>query len=378
MSGDDDGTDRIGTTGLRSVAEVLREDRPTAAEAVGLAAATAAAVAAVHAAGQVHGHLDPETALVDAQGDVVLGGAGPHRIGPAAPPELRFADLHAVGRILALGLGWAVPDRRLPVPIEDLLTRAEAAGTPSTALALALRRLQRDPALVSSLLPPVPTAVPARPREGFGPLTALVPRSARRTTGVAAGFLAGVALIGGALLLVGAPASTGLGPRDAGRNVAAPQPAATSPAPFEDAAAVRPDPTSIEKLLRTTRTAAPVPAAPRRVRAAAPVVRPQVQAARPAATGRPATTAPSAGSSGGTAPTSAPAPSAPPSSAPSAPTGTPSAPLAPAPAPSDPAPPAPAPTHAVPSAPAAPGAPSVPAPREPASTPPARTTPTAG
>ncbi len=374
MSGDQNGTDRIGTTGLRSVAQVLRDDRPTAAEAVGLAAATAAEVAALHAAGRVHGHLDPETVLIDDRGDAVLSGPTPQRIGPAAPPELVFADLRAVGRILALGLGWAVPDRRLPVPVEDLLTRAEAAGTPSMALALALRRLQRDPALVATLLPPVATAVPARPRQDAGPLAALVPLGARRTTGVAAGFVAGIALVGGALLLVGAPASTGLAPRNAGRIVAAPQAAAASPAPFEDTSAIKPDPTSIEKLLRTSRTAAPVPAAPRRVQAAAPVARPRVQAAGPVAPSRPASSAPSSGSSGGTTkPTSAPAPSTPPSSAPSAPTGTPSAPPAPAPpapVPSAPAP-APAPTHVVPSAPTVSSAPSAPAP--------ARTgTPTAG
>jgi hypothetical protein len=314
----------------RPVREVLRGGPLPPAAAFGLAAAVADLVASLHADGAPHARVDADAVLVDDEGLAAL--AGP----PTVPADATAGevgedgDLHAVGLILAAALGWP-DDEALPASVEALLARASAEDGPAAALARALRRLERDPAAVPELLPPAPRTGPER----GGLFAGLVPADARRSTGTAAVVVAGAAVLGLALLLVGSPGSTGSPDATRPGNVAAEAAPAQAPAVEEPAA--EPAPTSIRALLSAARDTvrAPLPA-PRDV-AAAPAAPPPVRVAapsRPTPTPTRAPVAPTAAptSTPAAPPTPAPAPTAP--VAPTAPPASePAAPVAPAPEP---------------------------------------------
>ena len=334
----------------RTLATVLRAETLTIGDAVRIAVAVAEEVAGLHAAGRAHGSIGPDTVAID--GDAVsLTGPLASATGLAAPPALRDADLDGAGRVLAAALGW--DDGPMPSPIERLLARAREADAPASALAQALVRLRQDPLTVAPLLPPAPVAADERLRGVGAFLGLLVPRSDRRTTGVAAGVLAGVAALGAVLLLAGTPGSTVAPPQAIEAAVVAP-----APAESPEAVAAVPLPTSVGELLRPVQRHVLAPsAAPKRQGVAAavevagptapssPTTAPVATTAPP--TGTPTTAAPSPSTSAPQV-TAAPVPSAPPTTLPTAPTA-PSAPpvtVAPSSAPAAPASTAPAPSAA--------------------------------
>jgi hypothetical protein len=343
--------DAIASAGSRTLAEVLRAGPLTVGEAVRTATAVADEVAALHAAGRAHGRIGVGTVRIHDDRSVSIDGPAAPKSGLAAPAAVRADDLRGVGRVLAAGLGWQeAAGGGVPGPVEELLLRAETAEAPASALTFALRRLEGEPFVVAGLLPPAPA--PARARRL---LAAIVPSGDRRTTGVAAGIVAGAAAVGAALLLVGTPASSVRVPVDAAAVVPAPQTSAAAPLPAigetdRNLSAVR-------ALITTGRPAARAIPTPRSTPVRPATTAPPVEIAGP--TEAPTTPAPTA--------TATPVPTAPataaPTEEPTAPptdvaTPEPSAPATTAPDPSAPptaAPvstPAPAPTVAPASAPA--------------------------
>jgi hypothetical protein len=329
--------DPTGAEEARTVAELLRAGTPTTGDAVRTAVSLADQVAALHAAGRAHGHVGPETVLVDAWGAVTLAGPVPLKTGAAAPAELRAADLLGVGRVLADLLGWHDTRRVLPGPVALLIDRAEAADAPASALASALSRLERNPSAVAALMPARQYAVRAEPAAARV-LDLLVPRGDRRITGVVAGVLAGAAAVGVLLLLVGTPASTAPESR-AEAAIAAPTPAATDEAALQAltaplrSAASSP---SAGALLRPAKTTPPtltvrraVPSAQAaRAEVAAPVATLPTVAPTTPTSPRPADSSPPVSQQPAPASSAPSAPAVTPVGTPSAPVGTPSAPTA--------------------------------------------------
>ena len=350
------GADESGGQGGRTLAAAVLSAPMSLREAVRVTSAVADLVVTLHAAGRAHGGIGPATVLVRPDGSVTLAGQPAPKSGVAAPPALRADDLHGVGRVLASTLGWA-DGAALPMPIAELLRRAEATDAPAAALYSAVRRLEREPLAVASLLPPT---APARRAGGAGgALARMVPRSDRRTTGVATAAVAGAAAVGAVLLLIGAPAA-------ADRSPVAPAAAATRVvAPAADGAVTAADasPTSVQAVVGSSarRVLPVVPKAPARrtsarsqttvgSQTAVPSVEIAVPRSEPSAAPTAAPPSPGVTASPSPAPsaTPAPEPSAAPSSAPSA-------------APSAPQTTAPSPPSAVPTETTAP-APSVPGP----------------
>jgi hypothetical protein len=334
----------------RTLAAELRRAPMSAGEAVRVASEVADEVAALHAAGRVHGGIRPDSVAIGDDGSAALVGPPAPKVGLAAPPARRSEDLRGVGRVLAAGLGWE-DGNGLPVPVAALVTRAQASGAPAAALATALRRLEQEPFAVAALLPPAATPVAARREDSLAGLVRMIPRADRRTTGAAAAVVVGAAAVGAVLLLIGTPASTGRVPVAAAEGQASSAPATRS----DDAALPDVPPGSVQAVLGSTaRHELPVPAPTRRpVAHRAPAAAPLLEVATPATrpTAVPSTSPTPGTSAATTAPPTAP-PTAPASTAPptSEPTTTPAPPSS-APEPTDPQPTDPAQPSEAPSSP---------------------------
>ncbi|ABC81803.1 serine/threonine protein kinase [Anaeromyxobacter dehalogenans] len=138
---------------LRALAEVLAA-RPEGAARLAIARGLAAAVAALHAEGRVHGALHPGTVRIAPGGAVALGARGAARpgLGPGAPVE-------PAGFAAPEVLRGARAGRRADVFSTAALVQAILCGAPPfdapTALEAAHRVLYRPPA------PPGPEVPPA-------------------------------------------------------------------------------------------------------------------------------------------------------------------------------------------------------------------------
>jgi hypothetical protein len=140
---DDDATVRTRWVGARTVADLPRPlDPPRAA---GMVLAVAATIADLHAAGVVHGNLDPTHVLLDPYGRPVLCGFGEARRLDAADPPRPSTDVAGLGALLATLLAPADEDPAADAPPVPRLRRRRS--VPERALlAVARHATVDDPA----------------------------------------------------------------------------------------------------------------------------------------------------------------------------------------------------------------------------------------